>query len=68
MDPHSPRFCARCGNPAPAWYRGDANDSVSCGHCGAEAQASSPTSSEGAEAGSSDPPGETQPRLRARAA
>ncbi len=58
MDPHCARFCARCGNPAPAWYRGgESSEACSCCHCGAEAKASPHKGLEEAESGSAEPPG-----------
>jgi hypothetical protein len=63
MDPHSPRFCARCGNPAPAWHRGDdALDSASTCSCGARVTNPDSSRPEDVEPANVEPPGKPHSR------
>lgn len=63
MDPHSSQFCARCGNPAPAWYRGDnAKDASTACSCGARVARPDDTQPEEIEPATGEPPDERRRR------
>ncbi len=63
MDPHFPQFCARCGNPAPAWYRGDdTTDSTPACSCGVRATKPEGARPEEIEPATGEPPGERRRR------